>query len=208
MSIGQLAKLWTALSVFVLYYAVNSWLVSQGGKPILDANLIVEDRVPAAVAGIFICSTMLAVAATIGWIYAKRVERSAGMADGPSWAGRVPVVFFDELDLSDTIAQAYQGIMLVLTILVPCISLVHFWNRMLGASIYTTGNSPIKVDTWDFGVTLAQWNDPARICSAYDVQDGCVGGGTFLPGVEPLFLAVVCIVALLACVRQLFAVFR
>jgi hypothetical protein len=52
----QISKVWTAVSLCLLYYALNTYLVVQGGVAIFGATLIVSNREPAAMVGIPICS--------------------------------------------------------------------------------------------------------------------------------------------------------
>ena len=39
MTLQQLSKIWTVVGLFLLYYAMNSWIVVQGGQEIFGAKL-------------------------------------------------------------------------------------------------------------------------------------------------------------------------
>jgi hypothetical protein len=62
----QMSKVWSVVSLFVLYYALNSYLVTQGGETIFGATLIMKSRVPAGFLAIPICSFLLLMASLIG----------------------------------------------------------------------------------------------------------------------------------------------
>jgi hypothetical protein len=62
----QISKIWTATGLALLYYAINSWLVSQGGSEIFGLKLVVASKVPAAVLAIPVCSVLLLVVSLVG----------------------------------------------------------------------------------------------------------------------------------------------
>jgi multisubunit Na+/H+ antiporter MnhC subunit len=66
----QISKVWTVISLVLLYYALNTYLVTQGGNEIFGTKLIVTSRIPAAMMGIPICSALLLVSSLIGIDYA------------------------------------------------------------------------------------------------------------------------------------------
>src|ERR1700730_161983 len=90
MTSQQMGKLWSVVSLFLLYYAVNSFLVTQGANAVFGPNLIMTTRVPAAFIAIPFCSFLLIMSSLIGIDFARR--------SGPRWADRVPVVGFDRID--------------------------------------------------------------------------------------------------------------
>lgn len=197
----QLGRVWLSLSLVLAYYAVNSWVVSQGGNEIFGTKLVVSDRVPAAVVAIAVCSVLLTVTSLVGQAYARRAHK-------PEWHGRIPVVGFDDLSTGTKEGRLYQGAMFTLLSVLPAVSLAHFWLVMLGARIAPSRDLAATVPSpWDwayFGL-----NDPARICTAYEAPTNpCAHNATFLPGLEPLAFAVVTTVSLVAFaihVRTVFA---
>jgi hypothetical protein len=62
-------QLWAGVSLFLLYYALNTWIVTQGGNEIFDAKLVMSNRVPAAVVGIAVCGALIAVASSFGLLF-------------------------------------------------------------------------------------------------------------------------------------------
>jgi hypothetical protein len=45
-TLQQISKLWTVIGLFLLYYVLNTWVVTQGGQEIFGAKLIVSNRIP------------------------------------------------------------------------------------------------------------------------------------------------------------------
>src|ERR1700730_2943264 len=102
----QISEVWTVVSLVFLYYALNTWIVTQGGHEIFGAKLIVSHRIPAAMMGIPICSVLLLISSLIGLMYAHRT--------GPNWHNRIPVVGFDSIVTGSREGKLYQGAMITL----------------------------------------------------------------------------------------------
>jgi len=180
----QLQRLWTVIGVVLVYWTINSWIVSQGGQEVFGVKLVSSKPVPAALIAIPVCSMLLILTSVIGCAYARRFGLGI-------WTTRIPVVGIDALRPRSTEAYLYQGFMLTLFSLVPVAGLVHFWDKVRTAKIVTTGTPPTPVDSmWNWSA-LTTWNDPARICTEFKIGPTavCSGNVTLLPGVEPLAFA-------------------
>jgi hypothetical protein len=185
----QISKIWTVVSLFLLYYALNTYLVVQGGAAIFGATLIVSNRVPAAMVGIPICSLLLILASLVGIDHSGKT--------GPGWSDRIPLVGFDSIDPSTREAKIYQGAMLFLFSVLPIVSIIHFWTVIWSANLVTTKNPPEPIASiWSWG-KLVSFNDPARICTFYHQEPAvsCEGNVTILPGLEPTLFALLTLLA-------------
>jgi hypothetical protein len=195
---SHLTTLWTGLALFLVYYAINTIIRTQGGEPVLDAKLILEGRATAALIGLVICSLMLILVAAVAWLYAVRVESA-------HWHQRLPVVGLKGVDTTDVIAQIYLLTVLVIFELLPIYALGHFWHLVIDTKIVTTGANSIEVGLWDWGVLVTRGvNNPARLCS---LATDCGTSASFLPGFEPTALAVATALALAAFGAHIVAVF-
>jgi hypothetical protein len=197
MTSQQISKVWTVLSLALLYYALNTYLVTQGGTPIFGATLIVSTRIPAAMMGIPICSMLLLLLCSlIGMDYARK-NRS-------DWADRIPLVGFEQIDTASREAKFYQGTVLTLLSVLPIVALVHFWSVFSEACAVTTRNPPTLIPSiWSWSA-LTSLNDPAPVCNIFHMQPGasgapsiisCEGTNTLLPGLEPTAFAVLTVAA-------------
>jgi hypothetical protein len=90
----QLSKMWLIVSALLLYYALNSWIVAQGGNEVFGAKLVVSNKIPAAMIAIPICAILLLVASLIGRLFALRGR--------PRWHERLPFVGFDSIDTASS----------------------------------------------------------------------------------------------------------
>ncbi|WP_149911018.1 hypothetical protein [Agrobacterium tumefaciens] len=200
MTQSQLGKIWFVISAFLLYYTLNSWLVTQGGQEIFGAKLVVAKRVPAAIIAILICSVLLILASRIGRLYALR--------SGPSWHARVPVVGFDAIDTGSREGKIYQRAMLFFFSILPIAGLIHFWFIVSSAKVLPKGSGK-STGIWDWSA-LTTLNDPARICSAFtEGQAGsCADNVTILPLIEPAAFLLLTLVALVAVIAHWRTVFR
>jgi hypothetical protein len=206
MTPAQLGRIWTVVGLFLLYYVLNTWIVTQGGQEIFGAKLIVSSRIPAAMWGIPIACVLIGLNAVVGWRYAQQ--------SGPDWHDRIPVVGFDTIVTNSPDGKAYQGTMFALFSVIPALALIHFWRLFYTAKVVTTDN-PAKATAgvWDWSVLqIKGWNDPARICTNYVVDDAgkisCEGNATILPGFEPTVLAILTILALVLVAIHWRRVFR
>ena len=96
----QLAKLWLGIGLVLLYHALNSWIVSQGGNEIFGAYLIVLNSVPAATIAIPVCAALLLVSSLVGRLHARR-------SNGGRWHQRVPVVGFKRIETGSPEGRLY-----------------------------------------------------------------------------------------------------
>lgn len=196
----QLSKLWFVLSLALLYYALNSYVATQGGESIFDAKIISTGKAAAAVTAIPICSFLLLVSSAIGWLHAKR-------KDG-AWHARIPIVGFDEIDTASREGRAYQAANLTIFSLLPALSLPHFWFTALGYPVAYKVGAPVE----KFGLLdlhrLTTLDNPARICSEAPVSMDCEKGVTVLPGLEPAIFAILTLLAFGALVGHWWAVIQ
>jgi hypothetical protein len=202
MTSQQMSKVWTVVSLGLLYYALNSYLVTQGAAPIFSATLIISNRVPAAMLGSPICSILLVLSSLIGIDFARK--------NGPAWADRIPLVGFEQIDTTAREAKAYQGVMLAVLSFLPAGALIHFWILFSRADLVTTKNPPRLLNNiWDWS-ELTSLDDPARICNILHRQPelSCEGNITILPGLEPTIFAVVTLVAVVTMFVFWWRVFR
>lgn len=187
----QLAKLWFGTGLVLLYYTLNSWIVSQGGEEIFGAHLIVLSRVPAAMIAIPVCTTLLLVSSLVGRLYARRCEESR-------WHQRIPVVGFRRIETGSPEGRLYQAAALFLFSVLPVIALAHFWRMFGTASVMRNdGTKAPLAGVWDWR-GLTSLNDPARICTNFDAAspDRCTGSASLLPGIEPTAFALLTVAAL------------
>jgi len=203
-TLPQISKVWTVVGLFLLYYVLNTWIVTQGGQEIFGAKLIVTGRIPAALWGIPIGCVLLLLNSLVGLHYARRT--------GPGWHNRIPIVGFETIDTDSREGRFYQGTMLGLLSFLPAVALVHFWRLLQEAIVVTTGNTPRRLDSiWDWSPLKDSWNDPARICTNYIVEAGkitCEHNTTILPGFEPAVFALLTLAAVIAMAMQWRAIFR
>jgi hypothetical protein len=186
----QLSKIWSVVSATLLYYALNSWIVAQGGNEVFGSKLVLSQHVPAAMIAIIICSVLAIACSAIGLLYARR--------GGKLWHERIPVVGFEEIKTATTEGRIYQGVMLALLSGVPFISLIYFWFSFLTATVMLNDGSKKTIGLWSLDwLRNGKFSDPARICT--DFVEGanvpCTGSATVLPGIEPSFLACLTLVA-------------
>jgi hypothetical protein len=202
MTQSQLGKVWFVLSAFLLYYSLNSWIISQGGNEIFGAKLVVSSRIPAAMIAIPICAVLLILTSLIGRWYALR--------GGARWQERIPVVGFESISTISREGTVYQGAMIAVFSLLPALAMIYFWHSFLNAKVMLNDGSKSLIDSvWDWS-KLSTLDDPARICTDFnkDLPDPCIGNGTVLPGLEPTIFAVFTVAAISALVLHWYSVTR
>jgi hypothetical protein len=200
MTNAQLAKIWSAICTFLLYFTLDSYLVTQGGEGIFGTKLIAPGRAPTAVIALVVCPVLLILTSLIGFLYAKRSE--GGIFE------RVPVFLFDTINTSASESKIYQLFTLAIFSILPILSLIHFWEIFLDAPVATTSHPIKKIGSvWDWG--YFGWRDPARICTEFDeVTSSCKKGVTVFPGLEPWILVILTTAASVTLICFFYAVFR
>jgi hypothetical protein len=200
MTPAQIGKVWTAAGLALLYYAMNSWLVSQGGSEVFGLKLVVASRVPAAVVAIPVCTFLLLIVSLVGLRYARLT--------GIAWHAKIPVVGFETLNTGSKDGRVYQAAMLFLLCILPFAAIAHFWDVMLSAKIVSTATPPAVIESIWHWTPVGQWNDPARICTIFRDKDlACEGNITIVPGIEPMAFAGLTFLAAAALIAFLGAVF-
>lgn len=191
-------KIWTFVGAVLLYYALNTWIVTQGGNEVFDAKLVTSNRMPAAVIGILVSSVLLFVLSLVGRAYAS--------GSGPTWHERIPVVALQDLRTGSREGRWYQGAVLFCFAALPVAATIHFWDLIVSATVVDRATGR-PVGAWDWSVThAAGFRDPARICSTY-ADRMCSGNATFFPGYSMLVLVAFSLVAAVALVVYLRTVF-
>jgi hypothetical protein len=120
---SHLARLWAICGGLALYLSVNSWLVSQGGWPILDIGLVHPGRWSASVLALWFVPLLLCLISIIGLCYAHPRRRGLRRL-------RWPVLCAPDFDPERPSATVWQGLVLGALVLFPAGACIHFWVRM------------------------------------------------------------------------------
>ena len=200
----QLAKLWAAIAAILLFYLINSYLATQGGEPLFDTKLVAKAREPIALFAIIIGAPLLLLSALTAQLYATRSETSE------SWFGRLPVFWFDAIDVNSPEGRWYQRLTLFIFTILPTLSFIHFFRIVIAADVCASKPVAHPSGAWDWSA-LKSINDPARLGGVLTQVQGsapsCDNGTTFFPFVEPLLLLIWICVAYWAVYRQLRAIY-
>jgi hypothetical protein len=212
-----LTAIWTVLSLAAVYYALNTYLVSQGlntifGSPILDSRPI-----PSAVFGLVVVPFLLIFAGFVGALYAWR--------HGTHWHERIPTPFLKHLNTASREGKIFQAFVLIIAIGAPIGSVVHFWDKVNCSScIFDTTNPPKRCpedapppvcnrylpmvkSIWAFQDSLSSDRYRIGVDSGKDFG-GTNGGVTFVPGLYPVFLLILSVLALASTAWFVFLIFH
>lgn len=159
----HLTRLWLAVGLVLLFYAVNSWVAGQGGKPILNMDLIDDRPVTSALIAIFVCTVLLTLLCWIGIAFARKLPQAG------AWHRRMPVIGLEELDTSSPEGKAYQAFFLIVLIGVPVAALIYFTAQVMGAHVFDRDDiaapAMAPLDPVSLGTILSggYWHDRFRI---------------------------------------------
>lgn len=196
MPTDDVAKLWKAVSLFLLLLVANTWIHTQGGQPIFDVKLIHTSRVGSALFCLIIGSVILSIAAILGRNYAQRI---AGR-----WEQKIPLLWISAIEPGARLARWYQGTVLTFLVAVPAAGLAHFAGIVnAGTLCHRASQTPLlSASLW--ARLPASFKDTYRI----GADEACKGGVTFVPFFEPLLIAALLISAVVLTLAHLHAVFR
>lgn len=200
---AQIAKIWLFINLPLLYYALNAWILSQGGEPVFGAHLLLSTGVAAVATAVPICAILLTLTGLVGSLFAGRERKR--------WHRRIPIIGFERFKTGSYEGKIYQAIVFALFQVFPWLAMVHFWLVFLNADAIALDkhNHPIqKIGIWDWA-WLGNMENPARICEHIPHAAAliCQDGATLLPGLEPAIFAVLTLLAMAASLRYYLAVF-
>lgn len=121
----HLNKLWTAIGLALAFYMFNAWSASRGGALLFKMVLLDERKVPNAYFSIIVIGLLSALASMIGRLYALQSNAA------PTRFDRWPVIGLTDLDMRAPAAKAYQSFFLILILILPLASLIHFWRIVI-----------------------------------------------------------------------------
>lgn len=187
MTEAHLARLWIVVGLFLVFYSLNTWIVSQGGKALFGVELLDDQPVTSALVAIPICAVLLVLQCRIGMAYADR----SGMRR--QWHARTPVVGLDGLKTGSREGKLYQAFFLILFVIVPVAALGYFVDQVLGGTVYDrvakTEHSPLAAVDWATIASASYWDDRFRL------GEGPDKAVTWFPVVEPVLLGLLLLLA-------------
>lgn len=200
MNAAHLTRLWTAVGLLLLFYALNSWIAGQGGQPILDAKLIVNEPVTSALIALVICPPLLVVLCWVGILFARLPDTGTG------WHQRLPVIGLPGLLTGSIEGRLYQAFFLLVMIGLPCAALIYFLTQVLSARVFQQPGGaelgvldPVDLHTLWSG---AYWDDGYRLGESLEKSV------TWFPVVEPIVIGIILLITTAHVIAFLWNLFR
>jgi len=137
---NSLTTIWSSLSVFLVYYSLDSWLASQGQKP-LFSRIIDERASIAAFFGIPVGSVLLFLSIWMLFSYMKHFHNN-------TWDSKYPLFSNLELNTGTRECKIFQGFCIFIFLVIPLAAQVHFMNKFLdGTAMIRDTKTPISIYT-------------------------------------------------------------
>ena len=152
--------------------------MSQGANPILDVELLDDRPRLEALFAILVTAPLLILLTIVGIAHARAVDRQG-------WHARLPVVWLDGVDTRTAGGRAYQAVFLVLFVLLPALALLHFANKVAGATVVRRSDGA-TLGPFDLVPAYNPFDDPYRIGDTPDASEGV----SWYPVIEPILLAI------------------
>ena len=188
MNTDHLRQLWGAIGTLLVFYAMNAWIVSQGGNAIFDVDLIEDGPRVGALVAIPICSVLLIGVSRIGSAHAR--HRCAD-----EWHSRLPVVWLEGLDTSTSGGRWYQRFFLTIFVIIPSFSLVHFVGKVLDAPVRHSAAIEDPFSPLDF-LPIDEIFSKTYWIGGSVAEDGKLHGAvSWYPVIEPIVLFVLVLAA-------------
>lgn len=171
---NSLTTIWSSLSVFLVFYSLDSWLATQGQKP-LFSRIIDERPSIAALFGIPVGSVLLLLSIWMLFSYMKHFHRD-------TWDSKYPLFSNLELNTGTRESKIFQGFCLFIFLIIPIAAQVHFMNKFLGGTaIFKDNCASVSVSIYKL------------YCPTIFFQKGCdifrygeIEGVTFFPLYQPV----------------------
>lgn len=189
----QLSRAWSVTSAFFLFFALDSWLRTQGLNPVFGSTLPHDQRFAAALFGLLICCVVSFFQLRLANAYAQRNTRRG--------IERLPIAFFKSLDFSTAEGRQYQKVFFVAFHILPIAAIIHFFHLNMIAEYFTmeeckNGSGAIAYNVW-------------LLPPSYDYTDGYrlgdCSGVTYFPMIEPILITLLFLVVIIANVRFIYS---
>lgn len=206
MSQSLLNKVWSFLAVVLLYLSLNVWSITQQWQLTLPGNPFKDCKISAygvTLYGIPLCGMFLILTSSIAILYARR-------SNGTTWVQRFPRFADFELDAIKGDALAFQAVMLIAFVLVPCIGSVHFLLTMMNGTVYR-GDQHFASGWREQLFKLPSWQDVRAGLFTYDktvVCDNSKAALSFLPFWLPWLFLLITVAVVLFVLWSLLEVFH
>lgn len=167
MTLDQIRQVWTAVGIFIAFFALDTWLRTQGLEPIFGSRLPSEQRAASAVLGLVVTG--------VGSMYLLYMARLFQTRSEGRWTDRVPVAFLKRLDTGRAESRHYQRLFVTLFHVLPLLASIHFMRITLNAGYVTTSECKIARAKSQDSVAEFTLLDPVgskRLASQGIVSDG------------------------------------
>jgi uncharacterized integral membrane protein len=214
MSQSLLNKVWSFITVLLLYLCLNVWSITQQWQLSFPGNPFkVENVSPYGVTlyGVPICGVLLVLVSVTTRIYASRSPKVR-------WEDRLPRFADFQLDTNKAEAKAFQVIMLVSLLLLPAVAVIHFLATFMNGTVCGLSNFCNAASTFscDCAVRISGWHAmlfeprtiPADIALKYDPNVAKNIGPGFVQLWEPWTYLMVTVIAVCSAIWCITAVFQ
>jgi hypothetical protein len=203
MPLKTLRKIWLAIALICLivcldfYSVTQNWPLNFGTKLVVELKLSDLTPVAGAVHGLIFVPILLTLSAFLAWVHARR---STGASPAEKFPFRLADVLPNTVD-----GKWIQAVAAFFFVVVPLISILHFWDKIYGEKICYYLNDAIQefdLSIWDKDMKGADLLDHSyRIGGTSATPENRLpkcNGITFEPFWEPRFFAFTTFMALFA----------
>lgn len=188
MTPAHLTRLWLAVGLVLVFYSTNSWIAGQGGKPVLDMDLIDDRPVTGALIAIFVCTVLLTLLCWIGIAFARKAPQASG------WHARMPVIGLEGLDTASPEGKTYQRFFLTLLIGLPVAALVYFTDQVMGARVFDHDMPGARLQPLD-PVSLSTIFSDGYWDHRFRIGEDAEKAVTWFPVLEPMLIGLLLLLA-------------
>jgi hypothetical protein len=174
---SHLAKLFNGFGIILLVICLNTFIASQGEKPIFGIPLISDERAAMSFFGLIMGSVLLFLTCAAGFLFA---HRTAGR-----WPAKIPPVWLQGLDPETAESKVYQVMVLIILVAVPTVCLIHFFAIVWHSKLCVLGDTtnPVMVsESWFGGIPGA--TNQIRLVEDLLPNGTCGNGIQVFPGWE------------------------
>ncbi|TCT11713.1 hypothetical protein EDC22_10322 [Tepidamorphus gemmatus] len=188
---SNLAIVWSVTGAAAVAYALNTWIVTQGGKGPFGFTLIDDRPGVASIFGIALVAPLLTLVCLTGIRYLASIRAA-------HWTDRIPTIWLKEETTVSTEMVAFKLFLLIAFVFIPMAGLVHFLNKLRTGWVHIDpefGGGRLRV--WEFAPLH---HDGYRFGYSWDE------GVTYFPGWETTLLVTLALVAIATAVYYIWRV--
>ncbi len=198
----RLSTTWFALMLVTLYYSISAWMASQNDG-ISPLGFLIDARpIQGSLISLFLVGVLTAISYRV-------LHRHVAYHLGETWLKKLPQTFHEPRNAGDSLVR-YFGVLKVFGAVFPVAAMIHFIDKIFSYGAVARCNKSGLVESinpWSLPDIPSELTGHV-FCFGHGLEDAARNGVTFIPFLEPMIVAALCIWVIYEVIRTLRLLFK